>query len=118
MKRNILQVLKAVIVVAIVTTILLLLLASLLLKFNLSDTAVIIGIFVIYVISNFAGGYIIGKVRGEKKFVWGIVVGLTFFVSLTLLSLIVTGELYGSGIRAVGALAACVAGGMLGGMCS
>lgn len=118
MKRNVLQVLKAVIVVAVVTVVLLLLLAMMLFKFNMSDTAVMVGIFVIYVISNFTGGFVIGKVRGEKKFIWGIVVGIVFFISLTLLSLIVTGELYGSGLRAAGALAACVAGGMLGGMCS
>lgn len=118
MKRNVLQVLKAVIAVAAVTAILLLLLSFLLFKFNLSDKAVMIGIMLIYFISNFAGGFVIGKVRGERKFIWGIIVGLAFFVSLTLLSLIVTGELYGSGMRALGAMAACVAGGMAGGMCS
>lgn len=118
MKRNILQVLKAVIVVAVVTAVLLLLLAFLLFKFNLSDGLIMAGIIITYVVSNFAGGFIIGKVRGEKKFIWGIIVGLVFFVSLSVLSLIVTGELYGSGLRALGALAACVIGGMLGGMCS
>lgn len=118
MKRNVLQVLKAVIVVAAVTSVLLLLLAFLLFKFNLSDGLIMAGIIIIYVVSNFVGGFIIGKVRGEKKFIWGIIVGLVFFVSLSVLSLIVTGELYGSGLRALGALAACVIGGMLGGMCS
>ncbi|MBQ6814780.1 MAG: TIGR04086 family membrane protein [Lachnospiraceae bacterium] len=118
MKRDLLQVLKAVIVVAAVTAVLLLLLAFLLFKFNLSDGVVATGIIIIYFLANFAGGFIIGKVRGEKKFIWGIIVGVVFFVTLTLLSLIVTGVLYGSGLKALGALAACIIGGMLGGMLS
>lgn len=118
MKRNILQVLKAVVAVAAATAVLMLFLAFLLFKFNLSDGVITAGIFIIYILSNFLGGFIIGKVRGEKKFIWGIIVGLVFFVSLSILSFIVTGELYGSGLRALGALASCVAGGMAGGMCS
>lgn len=118
MKKNVLQVIKAVVVVAASTIVLMLFLAFLLFKFNLPDGAITAGIFIIYILSNFFGGFLIGKVRGEKKFIWGIIVGLVFFVSLSILSFIVTGELYGSGLRAVGALASCVAGGMAGGMCS
>lgn len=116
MKRNILQVLKATIAVAVVTVILLLLLSLMLFKFNLSDTFVMVGIYITYVVSCFIGGLIIGKVRGERKFIWGMLVGFVFFVTLTIISLIVTKELYGSGLKALGALAACVFGGMLGGM--
>lgn len=118
MKTNILQILKAVVAVSVVTAILLLFLSFLLYKLNLSDGIVMAGIIIIYVLANFAGGFIIGKVRGEKKFLWGMIVGLVFFISLSILSLIVTGELYGSGMKALGALAACVAGGMAGGMFS
>ncbi len=116
MKRNIIQVLKATIAVAVVTVVLLLLLSLILFKFNLSDTFVMVGIYIIYVVSCFVGGLIIGKVRGEKKFMWGMVVGLVFFVTLSIISLIVTRELYGSGLKALGALVACVLGGMAGGM--
>lgn len=116
MKRNVLQVLKATIAVAVVTVVLLLLLSLILFKFNLSDTFVMVGIYITYVVSCFVGGLIIGKVRGEKKFIWGMVVGLVFFVTLSIISLIVTRELYGSGLKVLGALAACVFGGMAGGM--
>lgn len=118
MKRNIFQIFKALIVVAMVTAALLLLLAFLLYKFNLSDGAVMAGIVAVYAISNFIGGFIIGKVKGERKYIWGIIVGITFFVTLSILSFMITGHLYGSGVRAVIALVSCVAGGMLGGMCS
>lgn len=118
MKKSVLQVLKAVIVVSAVTAILLLILSLLLYKLNLSDTAVMVGIYIVYILSNFSGGYIIGKVRGEKKYIWGIIVGITFFIVLSILSLVLTGQLYGSGGRAVYALLACIFGGMAGGMCS
>ena len=75
-----------------------------------------VGIYITYVVSCFVGGLIIGKVRGEKKYLWGMIVGLVFFVTLSLISLIVTGELYGSGMKAIGALVACVLGGAVGGM--
>lgn len=116
MKRNVLQVLKATIAVAVITVLLLLILAFMLFKFDLSDTFVMVGIYVTYVVSCFVGGLIIGKVRGEKKFIWGMIVGITFFVTLSIISLIVTGELYGSGMKALWALAACIIGGAVGGM--
>lgn len=116
MKRNVLQVVKATIAVAIVTVILLLIMAFMLFKFNLSDGFIMVGIYITYVVSCFVGGLIIGKVRGEKKYLWGMIVGLVFFVTLSLISLIVTGELYGSGMKAIGALVVCVLGGAVGGM--
>lgn len=115
-KRNILQVVKATIAVAIVTVILLLIIAFMLFKFNLSDSFIMAGIYITYVVSCFVGGYIIGKVRGEKKYIWGMIVGAVFFVTLSIISLIVTGELYGSGMKAIGALVSCVLGGAFGGM--
>ncbi len=116
MKREILQVVKATVAVAVMTVILLLILAFMLFKFNLSDGFIMAGVYITYVVACFVGGLIIGKVRGEKKYIWGMVVGLVFFVTLTIISLIVTGELYGSGMKAIGALVACVLGGAVGGM--
>lgn len=116
MKREVLQVLKATIAVAMVTVCMLLLLSFLLFKLDLSDSFIMVGIYITYVISCFIGGLIIGKVRGEKKYIWGMIVGAIFFVTLSIISLIVTGELYGSGIKAIGALLSCVLGGAFGGM--
>lgn len=116
MKRNALQVLKATIAVAVVTIIMLLIIAFLLFKLNLSDKFIMAGVYITYVISCLVGGLIIGKVRGEKKYLWGMIVGLTFFITLSIISLIVTGEPYGSGVKALGALVACVLGGAVGGM--
>ena len=116
MKRNVLQVLKATIAVALVTVIMLLILAFMHFKLNLSDGFIMVGVYIIYVVSCLVGGLIIGKVRGEKKYLWGMIVGLTFFISLSIISLIVTGEPYGSGTKALWALVACVLGGAVGGM--
>ena len=118
MKKNILQWGKVLAVMIAVTAILLLVLAFVFYKTNLSEKGIAIGIVVIYIIANFVGGFIIGKIKNESKYRWGILVGLMFFAMLSIISLVVTGALYGSGIRALWALMCCVGGGMIGGMCA
>lgn len=118
MKKNILQWGKVLAVMIAVTAILLLVLAFVFYKTNLSEKGIAIGIVLIYLIANFVGGFIIGKIKDESKYRWGILVGIMFFAMLSIVSLIVTGTLYGSGIKALWALLSCIGGGMIGGMCA
>lgn len=118
MKRVILQWGKVLVAMVAVTAIMLLLLSLIFYKMNLADKGIAIGIVLIYVIANFVGGFIMGKIKEENKYKWGALVGIMFFVTLTIVSFIVTGELYGSGIKALWALMSCVGGGMVGGMCA
>lgn len=118
MKTNILQWSKVLGAMIAVTAILLLLLSFIFYKVNLSDKGIAIGIVIIYVVANFVGGFIIGRIKEENKYKWGAAVGIMFFVVLTFLSMLVTGQLYGSGTKAVWALLACIGGGMVGGMCA
>ena len=118
LKKNLMQIFKVAMVMMGLTAILLLILALMLFKMSLSERAVAVGIVLIYVIVNFAGGFLMGKIKGENKYKWGIVIGLSFFLILSLISTIVTGEMYGKGIQAVWALLTCIGGGMVGGMCA
>ena len=118
LKKNLMQIFKVAMVMMGLTAILLLILALMLFKMSLSERAVAVGIVLIYVIVNFAGGFLMGKIKGENKYKWGIVIGLSFFLILTLISTIITGEMYGNGIQAVWALLTCIGGGMVGGMCA
>lgn len=118
MKKTILQWSKVLAAMVGVTAILLLILSFIFYKMNLSEMGIAVGIVFIYVVANFVGGFIMGKIKEEKKYRWGILVGIMFFVMLSLVSFIMTGQLYGSGVKAMWALLSCVGGGMVGGMCA
>ena len=74
-EKKALQILKALLCAYAVTGILLLALTLLLYKMNLSEENVNAGIILIYVISTFASGFVIGKLAGTRKFLWGILTG-------------------------------------------
>lgn len=118
MKRGMLQWGKVLGAMVAVTAILLLLLSLIFYKMNLSDRGIAVGIVVIYVIANFVGGFIMGKIKEDNKYKWGALAGIIFFVTLTVVSMLVTGQLYASGTKALWALLSCVGGGMVGGMCA
>lgn len=112
---NLLSVLKVTIAVIVVTTGLVFLSAFLLYQFRFSNTTLQFFVAAIYLISNFIGGLIIGKAKRERKFIWGLSTGITYFFILLILSLIFTHglpEMQSAGI----ALLSCLLGGILGGM--
>ena len=77
---------KALLCAYAVTGILLLILAFLLYKAGLSEENVNAGILLVYVISTFSGGFVIGKLSGARKFLWGLLSGVLYFVLLLLIS--------------------------------
>ncbi len=117
-KDIVLPVLKTVLAVSIVTGVLLVIFAFLLYKFRFGDKVVDGGIITIYFLANLVGGLIIGKAKEQRKFIWGLVVGLTYFFILSVISFMVTGVFFANGVPAIVALLACSIGGTLGGMLS
>lgn len=102
----------------IVTAFILLLLSFLMLKMDLPGTAVSGGIILAYIASSFIGGFFVGKKLEQKKFLWGLAMGVFYFIILLLVSLMVNrvsplpvGNLTTSFII-------CSISGMLGGMLS
>lgn len=118
MKRSLFQIVKVIVCSVAITVLGVLFLSLLAYKFRMSDKSIKIGIVVIYVIANIIAGLIIGKIKETKKFLWGAVTGLAYFIVLTLISLASTGELYGNGSMAIIAFLSSVIGGTLGGMVS
>jgi len=112
------RILKALLTSYVITGLLLLILAFLLYQFQLSKSVVDIGIVAIYIISCFAAGFIEGKVMGTRKFIWGAILGLLYFMLLTVISLAVNRSFDGNSSNFVTTLILCTAGGMLGGMLS
>lgn len=117
-KEGILFYLKCLLFSYIITGLLLMLLALLLYKFRLTEQVVSAGIILIYVAASFFSGFVTGKKRKEKKFLWGLLMGTAYFLILTAISLGVNrnvGDLAGNFLTA---FLVCAGSGMLGGMLS
>lgn len=112
------RMLKALLCAYVVTGIMLLLLTVLLYKAGLNEENVNAGIILTYVISTFAGGFVIGKLTGVKRFLWGLLAGILYFALLLLISLGVYHSLQGEAGNLLTTFLLCAGGGMLGGMVS
>lgn len=102
----------------IVTGILLLVLTFFMYKFELNEKIVSAAIVGIYVVSTLIGGVIIGKLTKSKWYLWGMVLGIIYFVLLLLITLGVYRTLNGDSVSIVTSLILCAGGGMTGGMIS
>lgn len=102
----------------IVTGILLLVLTFFMYKFELNEKIVSAAIVGIYVVSKLIGGMIIGKLTKSKRYLWGMVLGIIYFVLLLLITLGVYRTLNGDSVSIVTSLILCAGGGMTGGMIS
>lgn len=112
------RIMKALLVSYLVTGLLLLLIAGLLYRFRLDEGQIQIGIIVTYILSCFTGGFLAGKMMKSRKFLWGVLLGLCYFLVMTLVSLAVNRELQSSSSGFITAFILCMGGGMLGGMLS
>lgn len=112
------RVMKALLVSYMVTGLLLLLIAGLLYKFQLDEGKIQIGIIVTYILSCFVGGFLAGKMMKSRQFLWGVLLGLLYFLIMTLVSIAVNRELQGTSSGFITSFLLCMGGGMLGGMLS
>lgn len=107
---------KSLLYAYLVTGILLLVLAALLYKFDLGQSKVSIGIIIIYIIANFIGGFSIGKTMKQKKYIWGMLLGILYVAVLFIITLGVYRALNDENI--VTTLILCICSGTIGGMLS
>ncbi|MBP1755405.1 MAG: hypothetical protein H6Q59_1803 [Firmicutes bacterium] len=80
-------VLKGLLFSYIITAFILLLLSFLLLKLDLSSAVISGGVIFAYIISTFIGGFFVGKKAEQKKFIWGFVMGVFYFIILMVVSI-------------------------------
>lgn len=102
----------------VITGLLLVALAALLGKVDMPDQAVSIGIIVTYIVSCFAGGFLIGKKKKKKKYLWGLCMGACYFIVLFLGNLVVSRGFDGHIVHMLTTAALCALSGMAGGMVS
>lgn len=109
---------KALLCSYIATGIMLVVLSLLLYKFGLSEENVNAGIVLTYIVSTFAGGFVIGKLTRKKKFIWGVLSGVFYFLLLLIISFGVYHSLQEEMTDLFIVFLMCAGGGMLGGMVS
>ena len=101
-----------------VTGIFLLFLAFLLFWFDLGEAPVSAGIVAVYILSCLLGGFMAGRILRKDKYLWGILVGVFYYLLLITVSFGVKGKWDMSLIHAVTTFFMCLGGGALGGMLS
>lgn len=118
MKTTFVSIGKVLLAMYIVTGILLVILAGLLYKYELSESAVGIVIIIIYIAVGFLGGFILGKITKNKKFVWGAAIGALYFAILLIASLILHKGIENDVAHFITTFVLCTASGTAGGMLS
>jgi len=110
--------LKYLLLAYILTAVSLLILALLLYKAGISEKIVSVCMILIYSGTNFLAGFLAGKEFKKMKFIWGLLLGISYFLLLVVLSLIGgrAGTIFGKDFLTTFLL--CAGGGMLGGMFS
>lgn len=116
--QKIMPIVRALLIAYAVTGIMLLILALLLYKVNMGEGAVTAGIIIVYIVSCFLGGWTAGHNIGHKKYLWGFLTGVCYFLLLVVISAAFQqGSM--AGVRyLITAFAMCAGGGMVGGMIS
>lgn len=84
-----LSILKVLFLTLLFSSVLVFSLALALYKFGIGSEKIRIGVMAIYGLSGFFGGYIVGKLSIEKKYLWGLVQGLSYVVLLIIFSIII-----------------------------
>lgn len=110
--------LKTLFITYLLTGILLFSLAFVLYKLRLSNTQVQTGVYLIYILSCFLGGFLAGKKLKSRRFLWGMLMGGLYFVVLFLVSSLAGRPMETGFSYLLPILGICLAGGTSGGMVS
>lgn len=102
----------------VISGLLLVLLAFLLYRFQLSEGVVRGVIVAVYIISGFAGGFFLGKKRKTKKYLWGFIGGVCYFLILFVCSFFMKKSFDFNTVKVLSCFILCSASGMAGGMLS
>lgn len=116
--KNISFILKALLFSYLITTSLLLLLSFFMLKCSLSGGVISGSIHAIYILSAFVGGFLAGKRVEEKRYLWGLLMGVAYFIVIAIFSILMNQNASLPIGNLLAVLAICSGSGMVGGMLS
>lgn len=93
-------------------------LTFLLYKLRLNESQVTAGIYAIYIASCLLGGFLAGKAMKTKRFFWGLLTGILYFVFLFAMSTLQEQGISSEPAQILTVLGICAGCGMAGGMIS
>lgn len=102
----------------LLTGILLVSLAFALYKLHLKEGQIQLAVYATYIITCFLGGLMMGKGIRQRRFFWGLVLGLLYFAVLWLVSAALNKGIDSSFQQVVLVMGMCSIGGAVGGMFS
>lgn len=109
---------KCMLAAYLLTAGLLLLLAFMLYRFGLSEKVVSVCIIAIYIAVTFLAGLLAGKRATKRRFLWGLAMGIAYYVILVIVSMIVNRGAQDIAGNMLTVFFLCACSGMLGGMLS
>lgn len=102
----------------ILSGILLLGLALVLYKLKIKEAQINTAVYVVYIVSCLTGGFFAGRRIGQRRFFWGMLSGLLYFIVLFAVSWVLKDGSALDMTRVITVMACCLAGGTAGGMMS
>lgn len=115
-KRLAVQMAKGVVLAYIISALVLVVLALLMYKMDLSESVVRGAIIFAYVVSCFVSGMVVSANREGRRYLWGLLQGVIYYVILLVVSMICNRAVFTQIPGILPALFLCAFGGMLGGM--
>lgn len=103
-------------VMFVCSAILLLLLTTIIWKMDGGGRLLSGGIIAVYVISCMIGGGMVGKVMGKQKFLWGMVIGVSYFLILLFIGIFMIRIPLSGNMQIISGGMICAISGMVGGM--
>lgn len=113
-----LVIIKVLVMMYIITMCMLVILAAIMLKMSPSATFISAGMIISYIISTFIGGFIMGKKKKKQKYLWGLMMGILYFVVLLAVSVLLQRGFDLQESKMISTFFVCAIGGMFGGMVS
>lgn len=110
--------LRSLIISYLLSAVLLAALSFLFYKLKLKEVQINTAIYLIYVLACFFGGLLAGKSIRSRRFFWGMLAGLLYFLVLYAVSWITGKGAVPAIPRSMTVMACCIVGGTLGGMLS
>lgn len=110
--------LRSLIISYLFSAVLLLGLSFLFYRLKLKEAQINTAVYLIYVAVCFFGGLLAGKGIRSRRFFWGMLAGLLYFLVLYAMSWIMSRGTMPAVSRSMTVMACCIAGGTLGGMLS
>lgn len=102
----------------LVSALLLFILTFVLYRLKLKESQITPAVYALYIISCLVGGLLCGKALRSRRFFWGLLTGVLYFLALFCASILLRHGQVPEPSRMIPVLACCAAGGTVGGILS